>query len=50
MKELELAKYLAVVQRLEKHFMGFTLHHIARGENTKVDELAKAVAQGAPMW
>jgi hypothetical protein len=38
-KEPKLIKYLATVRRMEKHFMGFTLRHILRSENTKADEL-----------
>jgi ribonuclease HI len=41
-KEPELIKYLAAVRRLEKHFVGFTFHHIPRSENAEIDELAKA--------
>ena len=48
-KGLELIKYLAAVRRMEKHFTGFTFHHIPRSENTKADELVKAVVQKAPM-
>jgi ribonuclease HI len=48
-KELELIRYLAAVRRMEKHFMGFTLRHIPRNENTKANELVKAAAQKAPM-
>ena len=44
-KEPEFVKYLMAVRRMEKHFTGFSLRHVARDENTKVDELAKAAAQ-----
>ena len=40
-KEPELIKNLAAVRRMEKHFTGFTFHHIPRGENTEADELPK---------
>ena len=40
-KEPELIKYLAAVQRMEKHFASFTFHHIPRSENIEADELAK---------
>ena len=43
-KEPELIKYLAAVRRMEKHFTGFSLHHIPRNENAEADELAKAAA------
>lgn len=48
-KEPELAKYLAAVRRMEKHFAGFTLKHIPRSENAEADELAKEAAQGMLM-
>jgi ribonuclease HI len=48
-KEPKLVKYLAAVRRMEKHFVGFTFRHIPRSENAKLDELAKAAAQKAPM-
>ena len=43
-KEPELIKYLAAVRRMEKHFAGFTFHHIPRSENAKADEPAKLAA------
>ena len=48
-KEPELIKYLAVVRRMEKHFVGFTFCHIPRCENAEVDELAKTTTQKALM-
>jgi hypothetical protein len=48
-KEPEMIKYLAAVRRMEKHFAGFTFHHIPRSENVEADELAKVAAQRAPM-
>ena len=48
-KEPELIKYLAVVRRMEKHFIGFTFHHIPRSKNAEADKLVKAAAQRAPM-
>ena len=48
-KEPELIKYLAAVQRMEKHFASFTFHHIPRSENIEADELAKVAAQRTPM-
>jgi ribonuclease HI len=49
MKEPKLIKYLAAVRRMEKHFAGFTFHHIPRSENAEAYELAIAAAQKAPM-
>jgi hypothetical protein len=48
-KEPEFIKYLAAARRMEKHFTGFTLHHIPRSEHTEANELAKAAVQKAPM-
>lgn len=33
-KEPELIKYLAAVRSMEKHFIGFTVHHIPRSKNS----------------
>jgi hypothetical protein len=38
-------RYLAAVRRMEKFFEGFTVEHIERAMNTKVDELAKAAVR-----
>ena len=48
-RELELAKYLAIVRALELRFQGFTLQYIPRAENVEADELAKATANNLPM-
>ena len=43
-KEPKLVRYLVAIRRMEKHFTGFSLHHIPRNENAEADELAKAAA------
>jgi ribonuclease HI len=40
-----LERYIAAVQRMENFFKGFTVDHIERTKNTKVDEKAKVVAK-----
>jgi hypothetical protein len=42
--EPTLEKYLALVQKLENYFKGFTVEYIERNKNTKADDLAKAAA------
>jgi ribonuclease HI len=44
-----LERYLAVVQKMEKFFKGFTVQHIERAKNTEADELTKAVARKAAL-
>ena len=34
---------------MEKHFKGFTVFHIPRGENEEADKLAKATAHKEPL-
>jgi hypothetical protein len=34
---------------MENYFKGFTVEHIDRNKNTKVDELAMAMAQKTPL-
>ena len=48
-KEPELIKYRATVQRMEKYFLGFTVKSISRNDNSEADELAKAASQNMPM-
>jgi ribonuclease HI len=48
-REATLEKYLALVQRMENHFKGFTVEYIERNKNTEVDDLAKAIAHNTPM-
>jgi ribonuclease HI len=38
-------EYLALVQRMENYFRGFSIEHIERAKNTEADELAKAAAR-----
>ena len=40
---------MATVRALERRFQGFTLKYIPRAENTKADELVKAVANNTPI-
>jgi ribonuclease HI len=47
-RELELAKYLAIVRALERRFHRFTLKYIPRAKNTEADELVKTVANNTP--
>jgi hypothetical protein len=48
-KELELIKYLVEVQKMERHFRGFTIDHLPRKSNGEADELAKKAAKGEAM-
>jgi ribonuclease HI len=48
-KEPELIKYLAEVQKMERHFQGFTIEHLPRKNNSEADELAKKVVKGEAM-
>jgi hypothetical protein len=48
-KEPELIKYLAEVQKMERHFQGFTIEHLPRINNSEADELAKKVVKGEAM-
>jgi hypothetical protein len=38
-------KYLEKVREMEKHFKGYSVHHVLRNDNNKADKLAKAAAQ-----
>jgi hypothetical protein len=40
-----LMKYLEKVREMERHFKGYTLHHIPRDDNNEADRLAKAAAR-----
>jgi hypothetical protein len=40
---------LSTVRALERRFQGFTLKYIPRAENSKANELAKAVANNLPI-
>jgi len=44
-----LVKYLAIIRALERRSLGFSLKHIPRVENSKADELARAVANNLPI-
>ena len=45
----ELAKYLAAVRSMEKHFLGFSIRSFSRTKNKQADQLAKAAAQFDPL-
>jgi ribonuclease HI len=45
-KESKLAKYLAEVRNMERHFRGFTIEHLPRKRNEEADKLAKKAARG----
>jgi lipopolysaccharide biosynthesis protein len=40
-----LMKYLEKVREMEKHFKGYSVHHVLRNDNNEADKLAKAAAQ-----
>jgi ribonuclease HI len=44
-RDTMLERYLALVRRMENYFRGFSIEHIERSKNTKVDELVKATAR-----
>jgi ribonuclease HI len=48
-RELALEKYLALVQRMQNYFKGFTLEYIEQNKNIEADDLANAVARNTPM-
>jgi ribonuclease HI len=48
-REATLERYLALIQRMESYFKGFTVEYIKRNKNTKADDLAKAATRNTPM-
>jgi hypothetical protein len=42
-------KYLEKVREMERHFKGYSVQHIPRDDNNKVDKLAKAAARNQAM-
>jgi ribonuclease HI len=44
-----MVRYLEKVKEMEKHFKGYSVHHIPRNENNEEDKLAKAAAQNQAM-
>jgi hypothetical protein len=48
-REPTLKKYFALVKRMKKNFMCFTVEYIERNKNTKADKQAKAVAHNTPL-
>jgi hypothetical protein len=43
-REPTLERYLALVQRMESYFKGFTVEYIEHNKNIEADNLAKAAA------
>jgi hypothetical protein len=43
-RDTTLERYLAIIQRMENYFKGFTAEYIERRKNIEADELAKATA------
>jgi ribonuclease HI len=46
-RDTTLEKYLAIIQRMENYFKGFTVDYIERAKNTEADELAKVATKKA---
>jgi ribonuclease HI len=44
-----LMKYLEKVREMEKHFKGYSVHHVPRNDNNEADKLEKAAAQNHAM-
>jgi ribonuclease HI len=44
-RDATLERYLAIIQRMESNFKGFTVEYIERTKNTEADDLAKAAAR-----
>jgi ribonuclease HI len=44
-----LMKYLEKVREMEKHFKGYSVHHVPRNNNNEADKLEKAAAQNHAM-
>jgi hypothetical protein len=42
-------KYLEKVRELERHFKGYSVHHIPRDDNNEADKLAKAASRNQAM-
>jgi hypothetical protein len=38
-------KYLEKVREMERHFNGYSVQHIPRGDNNEADKLAKVAAR-----
>jgi hypothetical protein len=47
--EPTLERYLALVQRMESYFKGFTVEYIKCNKNVKADDLAKVAAHNTAM-
>jgi ribonuclease HI len=46
-RDTTLEKYLAIIQRMENYFKGFTVDYIERAKNIEADELAKVATKKA---
>jgi ribonuclease HI len=44
-RDATLERYLAIIQRMESNFKGFTVEYVERTKNTEADDLAKATAR-----
>jgi hypothetical protein len=44
-----LMKYIEKAREMERHFKGYTVHHIPRDDNNEADRLAKAAARNQEM-
>jgi hypothetical protein len=45
----QMAAHVAEVRRMERHFNGLELRHVARKENTEADELSQLASSRAPL-
>jgi hypothetical protein len=48
-RNLVLMKYLEKVREMERHFKGYSVHHIPRNDKNEADKLAKAATQNHAM-
>jgi hypothetical protein len=48
-RKAALERYLALVQRMESYFNGFTVEYIERNKNTEANDLAKVISRNMPM-
>jgi hypothetical protein len=44
-RDATLERYLAIIQRMESNFKGFTVEYVERTKNTEANDLAKAAAR-----
>jgi hypothetical protein len=48
-RKAALERYLALVQRMESYFNGFTVEYIERNKNTEANDLAEVISRNMPM-